>query len=74
MKTYGVVEVKSHTFLNVNCQLHPAASLPPGIQSPVPTEWEAEWAVEEFWMRWRRKKITRNLTLVVQTVFIPFAD
>jgi hypothetical protein len=40
----------------VSGQLHAPAALPPGEEPPVPIGYEAAWATEPVWSRWRREK------------------
>jgi hypothetical protein len=60
MKTYGGVEVWLHSLLTSaldGCgQLHVPAALPLGKQTPVGIGWEAGWAPEPVWARWRREE------------------
>jgi hypothetical protein len=52
--------------MEVSCQIHDPAALPPGKEPLVPIGYEAGWAREPFWTRWWREKFpapTGNLTL-----------
>jgi len=42
--------------MEVNGQPHATAALPPGKEPPVPIGYEAGWALEPVWTRWRREK------------------
>jgi hypothetical protein len=42
--------------MEVSGQLHDTAALPPGKELPVPIGYEAGWAPESVWLRWRRQK------------------
>jgi hypothetical protein len=57
--------------MDVSGQLHATAALPPGKEHPIPTVYEAEYAPELAWTRWRGEIIpapARNRTPVVQPV------
>jgi hypothetical protein len=75
LKTYGEWRYSS-TILDMGtrwrcCQLHTAAALPPGKESPVPIGWEAGWALEPVCALWSREKSftpARNRNPEVQPV------
>jgi len=49
--------------MDVSGQFHDPAALPSKKQSLVPLGYEAGWAPEPVWTRWRREKLpTRNRT------------
>jgi hypothetical protein len=41
--------------MEVSCQIHAAAALPPAEVPQVPIGWEAGWAPEQAWTTWRRE-------------------
>jgi hypothetical protein len=60
--------------MEVSGQLHSPAALPPGKEPLVPIGYEAGWAPEPFWTRWRREKFPapagkRNLEGEFRAVF-----
>jgi len=42
--------------MEVSDQLHAPAFLLPGKERPVPVRFEAGWAAEPVWKRWRREE------------------
>jgi hypothetical protein len=42
--------------MEMSCQLHAPAALPPGNEAPAPIEQKAGWAPEPVWTLWRREK------------------
>jgi len=40
----------------VSGQIVATAALPPGKGHPLSIEWEASWAPESLWTKWRREK------------------
>jgi hypothetical protein len=60
--TYGGGEVYFHTFLTSardggEWSVSRTGRFTPRKEDPVPTEYEAGWAPESAWTRWRREKI-----------------
>jgi len=43
--------------MEMNCQPHASVALPPGKQSPVPTEYGAGWALDPVSMFWSTEKL-----------------
>jgi len=71
MKTFGWVEVSLHAFLTSALDGGKWSASCPVNESPVPTGYEAEWAPEPVWARWREEKVpapVRNRTLVAQPI------
>jgi hypothetical protein len=61
MQVYRGVEVQLPSFLTycyieVSGQAYAPATLPPGKQPLIPTEYEAKCAPETAWMLWKREK------------------
>jgi hypothetical protein len=62
--------------MEVSCQFHAPAALPPGKEPPVPIGYEAGWAPEPVWMLWRRENFwtAGNRTRAVQPVARRYTD